>query len=130
MSSIPNPSTSITSEESEVASEQLKKLMKNEQKRGNPKLRHTPEQIQILMDTFKENQNPDMTTLTNLADQTNLKLKQIKVRYYSKTRHDFCFFSNVCFIIYYFFFEELVYQHQSSEWKIQKNEEKTSIFTI
>ena len=80
MSSIPNPSTSITSEESEVASEQLKKLMKNEQKRGNPKLRHTSEQIQILMDAFKENQNPDMTTLTNLADQTNLKVKQIKVR--------------------------------------------------
>ena len=82
MSSIPNPSTSITSEESEVASEQLKKLMKNEQKRGNPKLRHTPEQIQILMDAFKENQNPNMTTLNNLADQTNLKLKQIKVQYF------------------------------------------------
>ena len=80
MSSIPDSSIPITSEESEVASEQLKKLMKNEQKRGKPKLRHTPEQIQILMDAFKENQNPDMTTLTNLADQTNLKVKQIKVR--------------------------------------------------
>ena len=84
MSSIPlpNPSNSTPSEECELASEQLKKLMKvtkNEQKRGNPKLRHTPEQIQILMDAFEENQNPSETTLANLATQANLRLKQVKV---------------------------------------------------
>ena len=75
MSSSPNPNPSTSSEESELASDQLK----NEQKRGNTKNRHTPEQRQILMDAFKENQNPNSQTLANLAAQTNLKLKQVKV---------------------------------------------------
>ena len=75
MSSSPNPNPSTSSEESELASDQLK----NEQKRGNTKNRHTPEQRQILMDAFKENQNPNSPTLANLAAQTNLKLKQVKV---------------------------------------------------
>ena len=84
MSSIPNsnPSIPIPSEESELASEQLKMLMKKEQNRGKPKVRHTPEQKKILMEAFKEDQNPSEATLASLATQTNLKLKQVKVWYF------------------------------------------------
>ena len=53
----PNPSITITSEESELASEQLKELIsvtENGQKGGggNPKRKFTQEQTQTLKDAF------------------------------------------------------------------------------
>ena len=76
----PNPSITITSEESELASEQLKELMKvTEPKVGNPKHRFTPDQRLVLLNAFSENQNPNTPEIAKLAAQTNLKLSQVKV---------------------------------------------------
>ena len=83
----PNPSITITSEESELASEQLKELIsvtENGQKGGggNPKRKFTQEQTQTLKDAFKENQIPTLPKMAELATKTNLRLSQVKVRYF------------------------------------------------
>ena len=83
----PNPSITITSEESELASEQLKELIsvtENSQKGsgGNPKRKFTEEQTQILKDAFKDNLIPTLPKMAELAAKTNLRLSQVKVRYF------------------------------------------------
>ena len=79
----PNPSITITSEESELASEQLKELIsvtENVQKvGGNPKRKFTQDQTETLKDAFKENRNPNVPTMIELANKTSLRLSQVKV---------------------------------------------------